>query len=524
MEPDESDAKKPLYFRKGTSMTPEEEDEMEKAVAEVIKPPKPRAQRNASAIRQTQAETLADLVGPDSLAKASTGECFLHEHSGRRSQWLAVGDRKSPAARYLRLKFREVTGRLPSGHALTEAMQHLQARAEIEGVIRSVHTRVARVGDEIWIDMNDAGGHVILIHKTGWSVRRNDGPLFRRPDGMLPLPLPLEGGTIDMLKAFLNFDDEDTFKLIVGWLIGNFVGRACAHLLLLGEQGSAKTMTLKFLRLSLDPNAAMMRPIPGSHEALLIAAQNSYVLSFDNLSRLNVRMADAMCRLATGEAFSRRKLYADRDETLITVQRPCIFTGILDLSERPDLLDRMVIVRLPRIASGKRRAEAAMEREFLAARPHILGAIYSAVSYALAHSGEFEMEEQPRLLDFAEFVEAAAPALGWRRGDFTRALLQSQEDEMAFDLDGSPICLALIEMLKVANVIHKTPSQLYVILSQFYKPHWVIVDWPRSPDAMSREFRKMLPALRREGVEVTWSRDTQRWITVRWIRDPGDMD
>ncbi|MFX8992150.1 hypothetical protein ABTN16_19915, partial [Acinetobacter baumannii] len=40
---------------------------------------------------------------------------------------------------------------------------------------------------------------------------------FRRTAGMLPLPLPVRGGTVDELRPFVNLADAD-FMLVVAFL------------------------------------------------------------------------------------------------------------------------------------------------------------------------------------------------------------------------------------------------------------------------------------------------------------------
>jgi multidrug resistance efflux pump len=46
----------------------------------------------------------------------------------------------------------------------------------------------------------------------------------------------------------------------------------------------------------------------------MIAANNGYVLAFDNLSGLPSWLSDALCRLATGSSFAVRQLYTDDEE------------------------------------------------------------------------------------------------------------------------------------------------------------------------------------------------------------------
>ena len=46
----------------------------------------------------------------------------------------------------------------------------------------------------------------------------------------------------------------------------------------------------------------------------MIAANNGYLLAFDNLSGLPVWLSDALCRLASGGSFAVRQLYTDQEE------------------------------------------------------------------------------------------------------------------------------------------------------------------------------------------------------------------
>ena len=53
------------------------------------------------------------------------------------------------------------------------------------------------------------------------------------------------------------------------------------------------------------------------------------------------------------------------------------------------------------------------------ARPGILGALLDAASAALANHADVNARLEgrlPRMADFAIWVEAAAPAIGWRAG------------------------------------------------------------------------------------------------------------
>jgi hypothetical protein len=83
----------------------------------------------------------------------------------------------------------------------------------------------------------------------------------------------------------------------------------------------------------------------------MIAANNSHVLAFDNVSGLPGWLSDALCRLASGGSLSVRQLYTDDEEVLFQAARPVVINGIEDVINRPDLADHT--------AERSRRAPAA---------------------------------------------------------------------------------------------------------------------------------------------------------------------
>src|SRR5262249_3496144 len=136
---------------------------------------------------------------------------------------------------------------------------------------------------------------------------------FRRPAGMLPLPVPQQGGSIESLKSFLNLSSRDDFVLIVAWLLAALrSGGPYPLLAISGEQGSAKTVLSKPLEALIGHNAEPVRLLSREERELMIAANNGYLLAIDNLSGLPIFwLSDALCRLASGGSFAVRQLYSD---------------------------------------------------------------------------------------------------------------------------------------------------------------------------------------------------------------------
>ena len=168
---------------------------------------------------------------------------------------------------------------------------------------------------------------------------------------MLPLPVPERGGSIEVLRSFVNLSSQNEFVLIVAWLLAALrSGGPYPLLAVSGEQGSAKTVLSKLLRALVDPNEAAVRALPREERELMITANNGHLLAFDNLSGLSPRLSDALCRLASGGSFAVRQLYADDEEVLFKAARPTLFNGIEDAIGRSDLADRAIFLTLPSIA------------------------------------------------------------------------------------------------------------------------------------------------------------------------------
>src|SRR5690606_22624874 len=145
-------------------------------------------------------------------------------------------------------------------------------------------------------------------------------------------------------------------------------------LALFAEQGSGKSTAGKLIRSLVDPNSAPLRSEHRDARDLMIGANNSWCLAYDNLSFVPSWLSDALCRLSTGGGFATRELYTDQDEIIFDAMRPVMLTSIEDVATRSDLLDRCLIVWLPSIPEEKRRSEEEIVVAFEQVQPQILGA------------------------------------------------------------------------------------------------------------------------------------------------------
>src|SRR2546428_3533004 len=239
---------------------------------------------------------------------------------------------------WLRRGYYQATGQAASAAEIRSALDLLEARAQFDGTERAVHVRIAEHAGHIYLDLADEQWRAVDIGPDGWRVIGYAPVRFRRPTGMLPLPVPQQGGSIEALNSFLNLANQDDFVLIVAWLLAALrSGGPYPLLAISGEQGSAKTVLSKMIKALVDPNAAPVRSLSREERELMIAANNGYLLAFDNLSNLPVWLSDALCRLASGGRFAGRQLYTDGEEVPFGAARPIPLNGIEEVDSRPGL-------------------------------------------------------------------------------------------------------------------------------------------------------------------------------------------
>jgi hypothetical protein len=356
--------------------------------------------------RQSAATVLVELVADAEFFHTPNDEAYSTIQIGSHHETLAI--RSNQFALLLRKRFYEEYGTALNKQSVDEAVNTLESKALFGGEKREVYIRIAEYGDAIYVDLCNENWEVVEITAMGWRVVSDPPVRFRRSKGMQPLPSPVQGGSIDELRPFVNVRSDDDLKLITAWLIGCFSTSVQYPILSVnGEQGSAKSTASKVLRSVVDPNSVPLRDTPRSLRDLMVAAENSHVIAFDNLSGISGDVSDALCRLATGGGSSERQLYSNKEEVLFEAKRPVIFNGIEELGTRSDLLDRSILLSLPSISEGQRRPESEFWKDFEEARPRIFGALLLLVSQAVKNKRSVRLDRLPRMADFAIWSTAA---------------------------------------------------------------------------------------------------------------------
>ena len=424
--------------------------------------------------------------------------------------------------RWLQFQYQREFDRAVPPQALTSAIENLESYALEEGDEHEVFVRTGSVDPQCYyLDLCDEEWRAVEITHDGWQLVDEPGCKFRRASGMMALPEPQGGGSVQALRPFINCTEDD-FVLIASWLLAALrpIG-PYPVLALSGVQGSAKSTCAKIVRSLIDPSQALIRTAPREERDLLISAINSHCLCYDNISRIPDWLSDAFCRISTGGGYAARTLYTDTEETIFSAVRPIVLNGITNFLERPDLAERALMIDLQRVK--RYRKESTIMAAVDGVRPVVLGALLDAMVIGLRNQRTVKLTHPPRLADFAEWIVAAEPALPWVPDKFI-SLYNSNQDHLTRDvLESDPAAAAILALMKVRTDWIGTATQLHNELCTLASDAVQrSKEWPKSPKALGHRVSRLTPALTMVNIEIERiqrgrSGDAQRLIEVRKI-------
>ena len=275
--------------------------------------------------------------------------------------------RSKTFSHWLARTYFETENKIATPSQLKATINQIEAQAQLGGPEREVFHRVGEFGDRLYLDLADEKWSAVEIDAAGWRVVQTPPVRFVRTPGMLPLPVPEKGGSIETLRSLVNVGDEQDFVLVVAWLLAALHCNIAKPVIAIrGGAGSAKSTLVEILRGLIDPHDPPYAALPRTDLKLRAAAAEFYLQAYDNISGLTVSMSDALCRFVTDGS-----------------NQPVIINGISDIITRSDLSDRSVFIDCAPIPDVQRRTQADVMTTFASTRPQILGVLLDAVAHGL---------------------------------------------------------------------------------------------------------------------------------------------
>ena len=208
---------------------------------------------------------------------------------------------------------------------------------------------------------------------------------------------------------------------------------------------------------------------------------------------------------------------------MFAASRPIILNGIPNLTDRADLADRAVTIHLPTIVDDQRRPEDEFIFDFEAARPRILGALLDAAAVALKRLPETRLDRAPRMADFAKWITAAEPGLGWDEGSFLAAYAANRRDIFATAFEADPLAVAIRDFVVAEHSSgwEGKPGELLAALNaRVPETTQKSRAWPGGASALGSRIRRAAPLLRQAGFAVDYGHSGERFIRIMLLGSP----
>jgi hypothetical protein len=408
----------------------------------------------------------------------------------------------------------EKYGATAGSSAIAEALSVLRGRAR-KSQPTELAVRYARHEGNVVVDLGGIDGRAVMIEPNGWRILDRSPVVFSRSELTIevhPLSeaIEIEEG-LSELRTLLNVGGN--FDLLVGWISCGM----CPHLehpvlKLTGGQGVGKSTAAKTIVGILDASSAPLRSPPSNLETYSLQVAGAWLTLIENISDIPEWMSDAMCRTVSGDSFVRRKLYTDHGLSVTSFRR-VIGMATIDVGAlRGDLADRVLEIELQPIDESETIDPAELAARIDSATPKLVGTFYTLVSKVLAVLPTIKLDKMPRMADFARVLAA----LDQIRGTDSLGAYLRQRDHLAGDVLEGDIVGNLVQKIMenrptawVGNS-ESLLSSLRAVLDEGRRSQL-----PKNPRQLSGCLRRVIPALRKIGIEVTPPPKTDKTRTWR---------
>jgi len=396
---------------------------------------------------------------------------------------------------FLSYRYRELTGddELPKFKNLLK-IKETDAVYLQDKQIR-LHKRVAgNMQKNIAYFLADDEWRTVKVSRKGWSVGMCKKLKFLKYPSDAAQVEPQGGGDyLKLIRPYLNMTDEDALLYAV-FIVQGF-SRSSSHFaaVISSSKGTGKSTLTRLTTELVDPTTTSCSLQPSSEDNLKTMLANTYVASFDNTAALSANFSNILCAAITGSKETKRKLYSNSDQIVLSLHNLVIINGIDIVPYKSDLAERSLYFELSPISKEERKTEAVIWEQFRQDRPKILGAIFDTLSKAMQILPTLQVKHLHRMADAHLEMMAIAVALGIQQEDFQRVLDANQkklQDEYAAN---NPFVEFVLRYLHLQPNINMAAEKLYRSMEET-----IVGDrsfFPKSPSWLSRRLNEEKDAL-----------------------------
>ncbi len=395
--------------------------------------------------------------------------------------------------------------KLPSPNSIKNALEYARVKARDKNHQVSVGLRFGYYDESYYIDMANKNGELIRVNSEGWEIITDSPVKFLRKPHQRQLRDPLGFGKTSEILKYLNIKSEKYKMLVMVALCTMPLINIVRPILgFIGPEGSAKTTAARIFKRVFDDCVPLETNFKNNADDIHLMFYNHSIPLIDNLSPVKKWVSDIFCKAITGEGYSKRELYTDMGEIIISYRRPIIFTAIETPSREPDFLDRCLLIEFDSIPDNKRYSEIEFNQYFEYVLPKILGGCLNNISEALKFLPHIKIDKLNRLADFAHIGAAIAYKMGYEPDVFINALSENiNRKKREFVGEKEPVLSAVVQLIEKEKSFNGTTSELFEKIKK-YKPSASTIKegWPQGASGLGRIIKRIMGTLEQQGIIV----------------------
>jgi hypothetical protein len=427
--------------------------------------------------------------------------------------------------RWINKKYWDQYEKVPNTESVKSAIKIIEAKAVFDSSRQiKLNNRVAKKNNKIYYDLTNNDWQAVEATADGWKILNHPPTLFKRYAHQKDQVFPKSPGDVFKLDRFINIKDQNDRLLLYVFIITCFIPEFPHPVLnVYGPQGSAKSFLSKLLRAIIDPSKMEVCTLTNNANELIQVLDHHWFIFFDNISYISQKTSDNLCKAVTGAGFSKRELYSNDDDIIYNFKRCIGLNGINLISEKPDLLERSLLIELTRIPTHKRKSEEELLKSFKVNLPEILGGIFTILTKTLSLKPNVKLEYKPRMADFAEWGEAVSQALGFTKNLFLKAYSDNIGKQNEEVLLNNTVGLMILKLMYDRSEWQGTASDLLIELKRTAEKFEIDINkdksFPLKENALSRKINLIKPNLGKENIKIVNKKGMQREIIISKIEN-----